>query len=117
SISVRDTGVGIEADDYERIFEPFFTTKTDQARGLGLTVVKRLLELVGGGSRVQSELGKGTTITLMIPGPGASALKPMTVEQVQDIAAVHADTDLESPSLQLPEVQVEIRKPKVRMFD
>ncbi len=76
ALSVRDTGPGISAEDQEKIFKPF--EKTDAPRndgegnvrggaGLGLTLVKDIVELHGGRVELTSELGKGTTTTLILP--------------------------------------------------
>ena len=84
-ICITDTGQGIPKSDFEKIFEPFFTTKSESSRGLGLTVVKRLLEFVSGESRLESESGKGTSFTLLIPMPNVhvvastpAVVKPIT---------------------------------------
>lgn len=67
-ISITDSGVGIKEGDLERIFEPFFTTKEkEQGTGLGLSLCKRLIEANAGKIEVKSEVGKGTTFTIMIP--------------------------------------------------
>jgi signal transduction histidine kinase len=63
-VSVRDDGVGIEADVRNRIFEPFFTTKT-RGTGLGLSLVQRAVENHGGEIAVHSTPGKGATFELI----------------------------------------------------
>lgn len=65
-ISVQDTGVGIEAQDLERVFEPLFTTKA-KGIGLGLALVKLLVEAHQGEIDVASERGKGTVFTVRLP--------------------------------------------------
>ena len=60
TVIVRDTGVGIPADELYRIFEPFYTTKP-RGLGLGLVNVKNIVEAHGGAVRVESEVGIGTT--------------------------------------------------------
>jgi len=70
---VTDTGTGMDADTAERAFEPFFTTKSgDWAAGLGLPVVRRFATQVGGNAWLRSELGKGTTITVVLPAAAGS---------------------------------------------
>jgi cell cycle sensor histidine kinase DivJ len=71
-LRVTDTGVGIGADDLKRIGDPFFQAgKTYQRRhegtGLGLSIVKSLVGLHAGELSVQSRLGEGTTVTVMLP--------------------------------------------------
>ena len=65
-VSVRDTGQGISDEVRARIFEPFFTTRAT-GTGLGLAVVKRIVEAHGGELRVVSERGRGTTFTVVAP--------------------------------------------------
>lgn len=65
---VADTGYGISEEDLPKIFDPFFTTKeAGQGTGLGLTVVHNIVQEHGGTIAVESEPGKGTTFTVMLP--------------------------------------------------
>jgi signal transduction histidine kinase len=71
-ITVTDTGIGIAPEDRERIFERFYRVESDLkveagGTGLGLAIVKPLVQLMGGRLRVESELGKGSTFTLILP--------------------------------------------------
>ncbi len=66
AIAVRDTGQGIADDVKARIFEPFFTTRA-AGTGLGLAVVKRIVDAHGGELRVVSARGRGTTFTVVVP--------------------------------------------------
>ena len=75
-ISVRDTGIGIPQEKFEKIFQPFEQVDMSTVRefggtGLGLSICKGLVERMGGEIRVSSELGKGSefsfTLTLRIP--------------------------------------------------
>ena len=66
---VRDNGIGIKAEDQARLFTPF--TRFDQVRtkghGLGLSIVKKILEENGGHIAVASAQSKGTTFTVWLP--------------------------------------------------
>jgi len=65
-ITVSDTGVGIEKEDLVHIFDPYFTTK-QSGTGLGLAIVHKIVESHRGEVRVESEPGKGTTVTIILP--------------------------------------------------
>lgn len=65
-IAFKDTGTGIPADTLEKIFEPFYTTK-DNGSGLGLFISHEIIHNHNGRIDVESEVGKGTTITLCLP--------------------------------------------------
>jgi len=65
-LSIRDTGCGISRENMERLFEPLFTTKA-RGIGLGLAVSKNLVEVNGGSIEVESEEGKGSTFTVVLP--------------------------------------------------
>ena len=65
---VEDNGCGIPKDLRKHVFEPFFTTKKEgKGTGIGLTVVKRMVEEHGGWIQVQSEEEKGTTFIMNFP--------------------------------------------------
>jgi signal transduction histidine kinase len=63
---VSDDGSGIPADLLPRIFEPRFSTTTSGS-GLGLAIVRRLVEGWGGTIDVESEVGRGTRVTIQVP--------------------------------------------------
>jgi PAS domain S-box-containing protein len=74
AISVEDTGTGIAPDVLGKIFDPFFTTKPiGKGTGLGLSQVHGFTHQAGGTVRVESELGKGTRITMLLPRQDGSA--------------------------------------------
>jgi len=71
-VVIRDTGAGIPEEDIARIFEPFFTTKPPgKGTGLGLPVVKKIMDDHGGSIRVESRIHAGTAVTLGFPAAGA----------------------------------------------
>jgi signal transduction histidine kinase len=66
-LSVTDTGVGITVEDQARIFEKFERGPGDSGAGLGLSLVKSLIELHGGRIQLDSEPNKGTTVRCFLP--------------------------------------------------
>jgi PAS domain S-box-containing protein len=102
AISVADTGLGIPSDVIDKIFEPFFTTKPiGKGTGLGLSQVHGFAHQAGGTVRVESELGKGTKFTILLPrevreprreannvAPFRSSGTVLLVEDNPDVASV-----------------------------
>jgi PAS domain S-box-containing protein len=67
-LSVRDTGCGIPAQIQDKIFDPFYTTKgVGKGTGMGLSVVHGLVHASGGHIQVESVVGHGTTISILLP--------------------------------------------------
>ena len=67
-LTVRDTGAGIPPEVMRRVFEPYFTTKTGGGSlGLGLTLVREFCEQFDGFVRLESDLGKGTAVSIYLP--------------------------------------------------
>jgi PAS domain S-box-containing protein len=77
-ISVSDQGPGIPADELDKLFTPFARTSVkstggEKDTGLGLVIVKRIVEGHGGTITIDSEVGRGTTFTVTLPASGASS--------------------------------------------
>ncbi len=73
-VTVKDTGIGISSEDLPNIFDRFYRANSGRSRhpegtGLGLAIVKSIMDLHGGRIHVRSEIGKGTTVTLIFPSP------------------------------------------------
>jgi signal transduction histidine kinase len=68
-ISVVDSGSGIPPEQLERVFEPFHTTKA-QGTGLGLAVARRIVEAHGGLIKIESEVNRGTKMSILLPYHG-----------------------------------------------
>jgi signal transduction histidine kinase len=67
-IAVADRGTGIREEDMEKIFDSFFTTKKEgEGTGLGLPLVKKLVEANGGKIEVESQVNAGSTFTMLLP--------------------------------------------------
>jgi two-component system phosphate regulon sensor histidine kinase PhoR len=71
ALSVRDCGIGITPSELDRVFEPYFrgsnVTKSISGTGVGLAGTRHIVEEHGGEIRVESELGRGTTFTVLLP--------------------------------------------------
>jgi CheY-like chemotaxis protein len=102
AVSIKDTGVGIAPDVLSKIFDPFFTTKpVGKGTGLGLSQVHGFAHQAGGTVKVESELGKGSTISILLPrdrskqesleptvGEAKSSGTVLLVEDNPDVASV-----------------------------
>jgi signal transduction histidine kinase len=68
-IEVKDNGRGIPKKNMEKLFTPFHTTKKGKGMGmgLGLFLCKNMIEVLGGRIEVQSEVGQGTTVRVILP--------------------------------------------------
>jgi cell cycle sensor histidine kinase DivJ len=99
NFSVRDRGIGMAPAAMARIGEPFFQVQDGLSRkyegtGLGLSIVKGLVELHGGTLRAMSEMGAGTTITVLLPINGP-ATKP---GETADILQLHREPVAAAPT-------------------
>jgi len=105
-LSIIDTGIGMSAEVQRRVFDPFFTTKeVGKGSGLGLAQVYGFAQQSGGNVRIESEEGRGTTVTLLLPrsvsAPAANAqsssdsmLKPSTHGSAGAVLLVEDDDDV-----------------------
>ena len=72
ALIVKDTGIGIQASDYSGIFDDFRQVSEGNSRnfegiGIGLSIVKKLVDLISGKILIESEINKGSTFTVLIP--------------------------------------------------
>jgi len=90
-VSVRDSGVGIDADDLQKMFQLYFRARTSSGiagTGIGLNLVKQVVDLHGGEIRVESEKGQGTLFTVRLPiaGPAQTTETPMETASERAVA-------------------------------
>lgn len=87
-LSVKDEGVGIDAEDVPKLFQPYFRARTSTGiagTGIGLSLVKQIVSLHDGDIFVESERGRGTTFTLVLPVKG-----PARASEAEAAAEIHA---------------------------
>jgi PAS domain S-box-containing protein len=82
-LEVSDNGCGMSVETQDRVFDPFFTTKS-AGRGLGLAVVSRIVRDLGGAIRLTSDVGKGTTIEILLP-----------ITETPNVTSAHGPSDRE----------------------
>ncbi|OEH84503.1 hypothetical protein BHU72_09870 [Desulfuribacillus stibiiarsenatis] len=96
-VSIADTGVGMDQEQLNDIFNPFFQVEATEGAGLGLSIVKQLLEIQGGQIAVRSVVGVGTTFIFSLP-----------IAQLQDTSKLVAvANDLEKENRFLVEYMIE----------
>ena len=88
-IVIEDSGIGIKQHEIERLFQPFFQADSSQNRtfggtGLGLTISKQLVDLMGGHITVRSEMGVGSSFTVELPVQ-TQVVQSIVQEQVSEI--------------------------------
>lgn len=114
--AIRDTGVGIHADELHKLFEPFQQTaagrESREGTGLGLAISERLVDLMGGVLRVDSEPGRGTTFTFALP---LEACDPSRVaSDYKKVVGLHLET--KPPKILIADDTVENRSLLERLF-
>ncbi|MCM8814613.1 MAG: response regulator [Candidatus Omnitrophica bacterium] len=72
-IKISDTGRGMPEEVLKKIFIPFFTTKSEKSTGIGLTISKKIIEAHKGEIHAESQQGKGSTFTVILPVNSANA--------------------------------------------
>lgn len=113
-VAVSDTGCGMEAETQERMFEPFFTTKEDGDTGLGLSIVRDIVEAHDGTLTVQSEPGEGTTVTVYLPlvpeaaqWPSRASVSPAP-ETERHVLVVDDEGGVELENVRLPRLGYDV---------
>ena len=92
-VSVVDTGTGMPQDVIDRAFDPFFTTKPiGQGTGLGLSMVYGFARQSGGFAQIESRLGEGTSVSLLLPRALADTVERPVVEPVGELARGRGET-------------------------
>jgi signal transduction histidine kinase/DNA-binding response OmpR family regulator len=116
-IEVTDDGAGIRQEDMERIFEPFFQSQGNKpGTGIGLSIVKRIVDLHHGTIGVQSVVGQGSTFTVSLPAvqaldsdafPNATKQQHLLSDQVAPSdQAVPSDQAAKRPDDQAPTILI-----------
>jgi signal transduction histidine kinase/ActR/RegA family two-component response regulator len=102
AVALADTGIGMSADVLSRAFEPFFTTKGNgDGSGLGLSQLYGFVMQSGGHVTLDSEPGRGTTVTIYLPHatqvseqPQAEPLEPTRIKGAETVLVVEDDADV-----------------------
>jgi len=81
-VSIKDQGIGIMEDDLPKIFDPYFTTK-EAGSGLGLAITYSIINKHGGHITVESEIGAGTTFTILLPALEKETFRVKPIEEEQ----------------------------------
>lgn len=105
-LQIKDSGIGIARKNLPFIFDRFYqvdgtSTRTREGTGIGLALVKELVQLLGGTIEVQSELGKGTTFTIYLPisqqiePHNKAVFSPYSTEELLDAFGLYHSPDVE----------------------
>ncbi|MFC3148460.1 ATP-binding protein [Piscinibacterium candidicorallinum] len=121
---VRDTGIGIAADDLARIFDPFEQAQAGAARrfggtGLGLSISQQLVQALGGNLSVRSEPGQGSIFTVTLPLKARSAAAPGAVDSAGSAtsAAPAAVNERQAEAASVPEADTQPEPLRVLVVD
>jgi signal transduction histidine kinase/CheY-like chemotaxis protein/HAMP domain-containing protein len=113
AVSVKDDGIGIETKNLERVFEEFSQIDSSNSRkykgtGLGLPIAKNYARLLGGNLTVQSEFGKGSTFTLILPPdyPKEKSQKPGEEPSKEAVIVKEASTSGQVLAKNVPEKSI-----------
>ena len=93
ALSVQDSGSGIASDILDKIFDPFFTTKPlGQGTGLGLSMIYGFVKQLGGYVQIDTEVGRGTTVCLLLPSTNSPAVPRLEPFNSLASHALYAET-------------------------
>jgi PAS domain S-box-containing protein len=108
TLVIEDTGIGISDDQLEKIFDEFkqveyYLTKKIKGTGLGLTITKKLLDLMNGKIRVESEQGKGSRFIVTIPFKSATAIEERKTEVYMEKPGIAKEIEKQKVKILLAE--------------